>query len=87
MKTRYDENSLYIPSKGLSASDPVESEISIQRADEKASADAHISVTDRNTIRILIIDDDRTLREGCASVLQVEGYNVTTCGRGGSDQP
>jgi len=82
MKTRYDENGLFVPSKGLSASDPVESEISIQRADEQASADAQISVADRNTIRILIIDDDRTLREGCASVLQVEGYNVTTCGRG-----
>ena len=36
----------------------------------------------RSSIRILVIDDDRTLREGCASVLQVEGYNVTTCGRG-----
>jgi len=33
-------------------------------------------------IRVLVIDDDRTLREGCASVLQVEGYNVRTCGRG-----
>ena len=82
MKARFEENGLYMPSKGLSPSDPVESEISIQRADEQTSADAHISVADRNTIRILIIDDDRTLREGCASVLQVEGYNVTTCGRG-----
>jgi DNA-binding NtrC family response regulator len=36
----------------------------------------------RSTIRILIVDDDRTLREGCASVLQVEGYRVTTSGRG-----
>jgi DNA-binding NtrC family response regulator len=33
-------------------------------------------------IRILVIDDDRTLREGCASVLQLEGYNVTFSGRG-----
>ena len=36
----------------------------------------------RAAIRILVIDDDRTLREGCVSVLQVEGYNVTSCGRG-----
>jgi len=36
----------------------------------------------RAAMRILVIDDDRTLREGCASVLQVEGYNVTSCGRG-----
>src|SRR5688572_19619209 len=36
----------------------------------------------RSSIRILVVDDDRTLREGCASVLQVEGYNLTVCGRG-----
>lgn len=36
----------------------------------------------RATIRILIVDDDRTLREGCASALQIEGYNVTAIGRG-----
>ncbi len=36
----------------------------------------------RATIRILVIDDDRTLREGCASVLRVEGYNVECSGRG-----
>ena len=36
----------------------------------------------RSSIRILVVDDDRTLREGCASVLQVEGYSVTVCGRG-----
>jgi len=34
------------------------------------------------TIRVLVVDDDRTLREGCASVLNAEGYNVTVCGRG-----
>jgi DNA-binding NtrC family response regulator len=33
-------------------------------------------------IAVLVVDDDRTLREGCASVLQVEGYNVTTAARG-----
>ncbi|HEU4996932.1 MAG TPA: sigma-54 dependent transcriptional regulator [Gemmatimonadaceae bacterium] len=36
----------------------------------------------RQSIRILVIDDDRTLREGCASALRVDGYNVTTSGRG-----
>ncbi len=39
--------------------------------------------TDRGTIlRVLVIDDDRTLREGCASVLQLDGHNVTSTGRG-----
>jgi DNA-binding NtrC family response regulator len=33
-------------------------------------------------LNILIVDDDRTLREGCASVLEMDGYSVTTLGRG-----
>ncbi|HYT72636.1 MAG TPA: response regulator, partial [Gemmatimonadales bacterium] len=33
-------------------------------------------------IRLLVVDDERTLRESCASVLEAEGYNVATCGRG-----
>ena len=34
------------------------------------------------TLRILVVDDERSLRESCASVLGLEGYNVTVCGRG-----
>jgi len=34
------------------------------------------------SIRIAIIDDERTLRESCSTVLQADGYNVTTIGRG-----
>ncbi len=34
------------------------------------------------SIRIAIIDDERTLRESCATVLQSDGYSVTTIGRG-----
>ena len=34
------------------------------------------------SLRLLIVDDDRTLREGCASVLQLDGFNVTSTGRG-----
>ncbi len=34
------------------------------------------------SIRILIVDDERTLRESCASVLQGEGYSVVLAGRG-----
>ncbi|HRP07765.1 MAG TPA: sigma-54 dependent transcriptional regulator [Gemmatimonadales bacterium] len=34
------------------------------------------------SIRILIVDDERTLRESCASVLRSEGYNVTLAARG-----
>ena len=34
------------------------------------------------SLRILVVDDDRTLREGCASVLQIDGYQVSFVGRG-----
>src|SRR5437870_7525843 len=34
------------------------------------------------SLRILVVDDERTLRESCASALQVEGYRVETIGRG-----
>src|SRR4051794_10118918 len=41
-----------------------------------------ISPEFKAALKILIVDDDRTLREGCANVLRVEGYNVTAVGRG-----
>jgi DNA-binding NtrC family response regulator len=34
------------------------------------------------SIRVLLVDDDRSLRESCATVLQLDGYNVTLAGRG-----
>jgi DNA-binding NtrC family response regulator len=33
-------------------------------------------------LRILIVDDDRTLREGCANILRLDGHDVTTFARG-----
>jgi DNA-binding NtrC family response regulator len=33
-------------------------------------------------VRILIVDDEHTLRESCASVLRQDGYDVTVSGRG-----
>jgi DNA-binding NtrC family response regulator len=32
--------------------------------------------------QILIVDDERTMRESCVNVLSLEGYDVTSCGRG-----
>ena len=48
----------------------------------EASDQFRLSPAVKATIRLLVVDDDRTLREGCASVLHAEGYNVTVCGRG-----
>ncbi len=36
----------------------------------------------RSAIRILVVDDERTLRESCASFLEAEGYAVSVCGKG-----
>src|SRR5437867_8045467 len=36
----------------------------------------------KSTIHILIVDDERSLRESCATVLQYEGYQVSLSGRG-----
>ena len=33
-------------------------------------------------IRILVVEDEHTLRESCAAVLRHDGYDVTICGRG-----
>ena len=36
----------------------------------------------RADLRVLVVDDDRTLREGCVSVLEQDGYQVSSTGRG-----
>ena len=35
-----------------------------------------------SSIQILVVDDDRTLREGCANFLQASGYTVSSTGSG-----
>jgi DNA-binding NtrC family response regulator len=37
--------------------------------------------SERSSIRLLVVDDDRAIREGCASVLEGEGYQVKLAGR------
>jgi DNA-binding NtrC family response regulator len=41
-----------------------------------------MSAAARASLRILVIDDERTLRESCTSLLRSQGYNVTAIGRG-----
>ena len=47
-----------------------------------ASESLNLTEEVKSTIRVMIVDDEATLRESCASVLSVEGYDVTTCGSG-----
>lgn len=45
------------------------------------NSSVEISAKDRSSIRILVVDDERTLRESCASILATEGFPVTTASR------
>jgi DNA-binding NtrC family response regulator len=55
----------------------------LSRRDFRAASDSAPSYTPvTEKMRALIVDDDRTLREGCASVLRAEGINVEVTGRG-----
>jgi DNA-binding NtrC family response regulator len=56
---------------------------SLSRREFRSAADsATIYHPGTERMRALIVDDDRTLREGCASVLRAEGINVEVAARG-----
>ena len=44
--------------------------------------DSALPAAARVGVRVLIVDDDHTLRESCASILKNEGYEITLCARG-----
>ncbi|UCF19814.1 MAG: sigma-54-dependent Fis family transcriptional regulator [Gemmatimonadota bacterium] len=52
-------------------------------AEDFPSATAGLAPEVKSSLRILIIDDDHTLRESCTSILNLEGYDVAVCSRGG----
>ena len=49
-----------------------------------ATSDSPLSLTEeaKRSLRILTVDDERTLRESCKMFLESEGYRVETAGRG-----
>lgn len=59
-----------------------ETEVSLRQAGGHKADLPDLSEAGRATIRILVVDDERTLREGCMSMLQLEGYKVFGVGRG-----
>jgi DNA-binding response OmpR family regulator len=63
-------------------SSTVTSETELSDAVANVSDPLSIAREFKSSLKVLIVDDDRTLREGCATVLEVEGYNVTVIGRG-----
>src|SRR5690349_13591171 len=82
MKIGRSDIGMYSPTPANSRQTDAEVSMLAGPGDEPFADPATVSTKLRSSIRILVIDDDRTLREGCASLLQVEGYNVTTSGRG-----
>lgn len=56
---------------------------SVQPGDEREPAALlAIGPEAKARVRILVVDDEHTLRESCAAVLRHDGYDVTVCSRG-----
>lgn len=60
----------------------IESESAAAGIDAPAGLVAESDAGTKTALHLLLVDDDRTLREGCGSVLQHDGFQVTTTGRG-----
>jgi DNA-binding NtrC family response regulator len=41
-----------------------------------------VSPSEKGSVSVLVVDDEFSLRESCASLLKTEGYQVSVCGRG-----
>lgn len=54
----------------------------LNSVDGDISALVQVGPEVKSGLSILIVDDERTLGESCASVLKLEGYNVTVSSRG-----
>src|SRR6266487_43134 len=61
---------------------PPSSTFATREATQGLAALLPIGPEAKSRIRVLVVDDEHTLRETCASVLQLEGYDVTAVGRG-----
>jgi DNA-binding NtrC family response regulator len=45
-------------------------------------APAPLDEAAKSTIRVLVVDDESTLRDSCVNVLRMQGFDVTSAGRG-----
>src|SRR5258708_3405451 len=66
----------------IAADDTNDSGLSSNGGQKEVAALLPVSPEVKARISILVVDDEHTLREGCASVLRKEGYGVTVSGRG-----
>jgi DNA-binding NtrC family response regulator len=84
MKTARSDFGIFTPTGRSAVSSVDDAEVMLKPSDDdfEPADSAGVTRERRASIRVLVVDDDRTLREGSASVLQVEGYSVTAIGRG-----
>src|SRR2546427_10807784 len=61
---------------------PASSTFATREATQGLAALLPIGPEAKARIRVLVVDDEHRLRETCASVLQLDGYDVTAVGRG-----
>src|SRR5437879_6050871 len=61
---------------------PIANEGVSQPSDGREAALLAIGPEAKARVRILVVDDEHTLRESCAAVLRHEGYDVTVASRG-----
>ena len=59
---------------------------SASRADRRDVELTEVDKEDRASVEILVVDDEHSLRESCASLLRGSGFSVTVCGRGDDAQ-
>ncbi len=68
----------FTPPSGLGVLTPASEDAKLARPQGGVAATTNAAAR----LQVLLVDDDRTLREGCSSVLQIDGYAVTSTGRG-----
>jgi len=69
--------------QALSVTDPKsEGDVSTMAAGSDLSDLLPVDAAAKASIRVLVVDDDRTLRESCAKFLEIEGYDVTVARQG-----
>jgi DNA-binding NtrC family response regulator len=61
---------------------PVDASLGTRNTDGPAAADVFIPNELKASLAIMVIDDERTLRESCRTLLESDGYRVDVTGRG-----
>ena len=67
---------------GVADAPPMDNTASVMEPASAVTGLLPVDAAAKSSIRVLVVDDDRTLRESCAKFLEIEGYNVTVARQG-----